>query len=56
MPRSKNWPYVGIGIVIGSGIGLLVSLFFGGNIAIGITIGAAIGLLKTAFWDNFGSK
>lgn len=49
---ANNLNNIGFAIALGAGIGLIVSMFFGGNIAVGIVIGGAIGLLKETFWEN----
>ncbi len=52
MAKNNNFFYIGIAVAIGSGIGLIVSMFFGGSLALGIIIGGAIGLLKETFWKS----
>ncbi len=49
---NNNFKNIGIAITLGAGIGLIASMFFGGNIGVGIVIGGAIGLLKETFWES----
>jgi hypothetical protein len=52
-PTKSESPWIGLGVSIGAGIGLIVGLlgWGGGGIALGLSIGAGIGIAIGASLD-----